>query len=76
MASVSTTQFLTSITDLQNALHNGHITVREVVEYYLQQIEKLNEDLNAITTINPRALEEASRLDVRSPPHPRNIPSL
>lgn len=63
MAPVLTTQF-TSITDLQSAIQDGRTTVKKVVEGYLQEIDRLNGELNAVTAINRKAVEEAERLDV------------
>ncbi|CZT15964.1 uncharacterized protein RCC_01804 [Ramularia collo-cygni] len=60
----------TSITDLQRALYDGRTSVKEVVLHYLEQIDGLNGQLNAVTAINSNALEEAERLD-KLPPEQR-----
>lgn len=55
-----------TITDMQAHLKNGSITVRSLVEAYLERIEAIDKSgptLNSIITINPIALEEADRLD-------------
>lgn len=57
-------QQYTSITDLQKALQDGRTTVKTVVQQYLHQIDGLNGELNAVTAINRKAVEEAERLDV------------
>jgi Asp-tRNA(Asn)/Glu-tRNA(Gln) amidotransferase A subunit family amidase len=47
-------------------MSSGSLTCRELVQGYLDRIEaydKQGPHLNAIQTINPRALEEADRLD-------------
>lgn len=61
------TQIFKSITDLQKEIHDGHTTVKSVVQRYLQQIDNLNEQLNAVVATNERAIEEAERLDVSCP---------
>ena len=37
-----------SVKELQNKINSRQISIKEVVEYYLDRIEKLNPDLNAI----------------------------
>ena len=37
-----------SVKELQYIIKNRQISIKEVVEYYLDRIEKLNPDLNAI----------------------------
>lgn len=52
-----------SIASVQEAV-NGGKSVRAIVEEHLQAIEELEPKINAITTINPKALEDAEQLDV------------
>lgn len=55
-----------TIEDIQNAYRSGRLTSHELVQLYLNRIEaydKKGPGLNAIITINPKALEEADRLD-------------
>lgn len=55
-----------TITDMQTHLKNGSLTVRGLVEAYLERIETIDRSgptLNSIITINPIALDEADRLD-------------
>lgn len=52
-----------SLTELQKAYHGGTTTVAAVTEQYLAAIESL-QSLNAITVVNPKAVEEAAKLDV------------
>lgn len=64
------------IEDLQKALSDGRVTSRQLVEQYLQRIALYEERLNATLAVNPKALEDADRLDaerkagkVRGPMH-------
>ncbi|WP_299188624.1 amidase family protein [uncultured Psychrobacter sp.] len=55
-----------TITDMQTHLQDGSLTVRGLVEAYLERIETIDRSgptLNSIITINPLALNEADRLD-------------
>lgn len=55
-----------NIDDIQNAIKSGKTTCREVVQLYLNRIEaydKKGPALNAVQTINPNALQEATQLD-------------
>lgn len=55
-----------TITDVQAAFARGSLTCVELVQGYLDRIEAYEEsgpELNAITTVNPRALETAAALD-------------
>ncbi|MGI0149719.1 MAG: amidase family protein, partial [Thermoplasmata archaeon] len=55
-----------TIADVHSAMSSGRLTCRELVRGYLDRIDaydKQGPHLNAIQTINPRALEEADRLD-------------
>ncbi len=58
--------FEATIDDIRSALGSGQVTCRDVVQQYLARIEAYNQKgpaLNAVVTVNPRALEEADRLD-------------
>lgn len=66
----------TSIPEMQKAMQEGRTTSRHIVEQYLQRIALYNDKINAVITVNPKALEEADRLDqerksgkVRGPLH-------
>jgi amidase len=66
----------TGIPELQKALASGRITSRQLVVEYLTRIALYEDQLKAIITVNPRALEEADVLDreraqgrVRGPLH-------
>ena len=66
----------TSIPDLQAALKNGRVTSHQLVAAYLARIATYEDRLNAIITVNPRALAEAEAMDkeraagrVRGPLH-------
>jgi amidase len=52
-----------TIADMQQALDEKRITSRVLVRQYLDRIDKYEERLNAIIALNPRALDEADRLD-------------
>jgi amidase len=55
-----------TIDDIHAALQSKRITCRELVNLYIKRIETYDKEgprLNALQTINPRALEEAERLD-------------
>ena len=61
---------------MQNAMQQRRITSRDIVQQYLDRIAKYEDRLNAIITLNPRALEEADARDreraqgkVRGPLH-------
>jgi amidase len=55
--------FEASIPELQAAMDEGRLTAVDLVEYYLARIALYDDDLAAILTLNPNALEEASALD-------------
>ncbi len=55
-----------TIAEIHAAMTAGRLTARELVERYLARIEacdKRGPSLNAIVTVNPRALERADELD-------------
>src|SRR6185503_11095724 len=52
-----------SIPDMQAALREGRITSHDLVLQYLVRIATYEDKLNAIITVNPKALEEADALD-------------
>ncbi len=55
-----------TIKDVQDAYKSGQLTARQLVQLYLNRVEaydKKGPGLNAIITINPRALQEADQLD-------------
>lgn len=56
----------TTIEEIHAAFGSGELTCRSLVEAYLVRIEKYDgagPELNAIITVNPRALEAADELD-------------
>lgn len=58
--------FEKSIVELQDALASGEVTSRQIVEGYLARIaayDQAGPKLNAVVTLNPKALEEADVLD-------------
>ena len=52
-----------TIPDMQKAMQEGRVTSRQIVEQYLVRIALYNDQLNAVITVNPKALQEADRLD-------------
>jgi Asp-tRNA(Asn)/Glu-tRNA(Gln) amidotransferase A subunit family amidase len=55
-----------SIDDIHAAYRSGKLTVRQLVQGYLDRIaayDKSGPNINSIITVNPRALEDADRLD-------------
>ena len=65
-----------SIPEMQAAMGQGRVTSRGIVQQYLDRIAKYEDRLNAIITLNPRALDEADARDreraqgkVRGPLH-------
>src|SRR5688500_2732194 len=52
-----------TIPDMQKAMREGRTSSRQMVEQYLQRIALYEDKLNAVMTVNPKALEEADRLD-------------
>ncbi|HSM03848.1 MAG TPA: amidase family protein [Longimicrobiales bacterium] len=65
-----------TIPEMQQAMEEGRLTSRELVEAHLVRIATWEERVNAVIAVNPHALEEADRLDreraegrVRGPLH-------
>jgi amidase len=52
-----------TIPEMQAALKDGRVTSRDLVLQYLVRIATYEDKLNAIVTVNPKALEEADALD-------------
>jgi amidase len=52
-----------TIPEMQKAMQEGRTSSRKMVEQYLQRIALYNDKFNAVITVNPKALEEADRLD-------------
>jgi amidase len=52
-----------TIPEMQKAMLDGRTSSREMVEEYLQRIALYNGKFNAVITVNPKALDEADRLD-------------
>ena len=54
-----------TIAEFHQALASGKISCRDMVEAYLERIKKYDQPtrLNALVVVNPKALEEAGRLD-------------
>lgn len=59
----------TSIAEIHAALRAGRVTCHGLVEQYLRRIDAYDKNgpaINAIVTVNPRALAEADALDARA----------
>ncbi|MGH9346975.1 MAG: amidase family protein [Vicinamibacterales bacterium] len=52
-----------TISEMQAAMAEGRLTSRELVGQYLIRLATYEDRLNAALAVNPRALEEADRLD-------------
>src|SRR5712692_2222804 len=55
-----------TVEDVHDAYKSGQLTAHQLVQLYLDRIEaydKKGPSINAIITVNPKALEEADRLD-------------
>lgn len=55
-----------TLDDVRTAINNDRVTCRQLVQAYLDRIsayDKSGPTLNAVQTVNPRALDEADRLD-------------
>lgn len=52
-----------TIANIHEAYEKGSYNSQKLVSSYLTQIEKFDKNINAITTINPKALEIAKKLD-------------
>jgi amidase len=66
----------TSITDLQLALESGRVTSRQLVQLYIDRVNRHNRPINAVAYVSRTALDEADLLDgerarglVRGPLH-------
>lgn len=54
-----------TIGEIHTAMRSGRLTSQQLVRIYLKRIEELDQKtrLNSIVVVNPRALEEAEKLD-------------
>ena len=65
-----------TIPEMREALESGRLTSRQLTALYLERIARYEDRINAIITVNPRALEDADAMDkeraagkVRGPLH-------
>ncbi len=67
LASTKDFQILeTTIANIRSAYESGSLTVRRLVELYLDRIDAFDQKgpkINALISLNPRALDQADRLD-------------
>jgi amidase len=54
-----------SASEIRRLIASREVSVREVVEASLARVDARNHELNAIVTLNPRALVDAAALDAR-----------
>lgn len=54
-----------TIADIHAARIKNELTFHELVERYLDRIEAYNDELNAIITVNPNAIDRAKELDAK-----------
>jgi amidase len=52
-----------TIAEIHRQLQQGELTCKQLVLTYIEKIEQINDKTNAISYINPRALEIAKKLD-------------
>jgi Asp-tRNA(Asn)/Glu-tRNA(Gln) amidotransferase A subunit family amidase len=52
-----------TIADIHTAIDNEELTFETLTERYLDRIDAYNDELNAIITVNPNAVERARKLD-------------
>lgn len=56
----------TTVEDVHRAYQSGELTARQLVQMYLDRIEAYDRQgpkINSVITVNPKALEEADKLD-------------
>lgn len=51
--------------EIAQAVKSQKITAEQVTQFYLQRIEKLDKEINAFISINPKAIEEAKAVDAK-----------
>lgn len=54
-----------TLSEIAEAVQNKKVSAREVTEHFQKRIASLNGQLNAFTSVNEKALEEAAALDAR-----------
>ncbi|AHZ85716.1 Asp-tRNA(Asn)/Glu-tRNA(Gln) amidotransferase subunit GatA [Bdellovibrio bacteriovorus] len=54
-----------SLSEISEAVKNRSISAKEVTLHFLKRIENLNPKLNAFTSLNPQAVQEAEAVDAR-----------
>ena len=53
----------TTIPELQRLMDKHRLTSVDLTKFYLRRIERLNDELNAVITVSPTALDEARKAD-------------
>jgi len=66
--------FRESISELEERMASLEISSREIVAWYIEQIEKHDKEINSVIELNPEALKAAEELDVeRKWGNPRSV---
>ncbi|KAI4342114.1 hypothetical protein MLD38_026771 [Melastoma candidum] len=53
-----------TVADLQRAFRSNHLTSRQLTEFYLGEIRRLNPVLHGVIEVNPDALHQADAADL------------
>jgi len=61
-----------SILELQSLVDSGEVNYQQLTQFYLDRIERYNSKLNAVITVNPKALQEAQSRDENRENHKRS----
>ncbi len=57
-----------TVAELHRLYRTGEVTVRQITAAHLDRIEALNPHLNAVVTVNPAAMDDATLLDAAMTP--------
>ncbi|KAJ1398999.1 Amidase signature domain [Sesbania bispinosa] len=66
-----------TIDEIKHAFLRNHLTSRQLVEFYLREIKRVNPLINAVIEVNPDALSQATKADYERMTRPhRPLPDL
>lgn len=66
-----------TIDDIKYAFHRNRLTSKQLVEWYLREIKRLNPIINGVIEVNPDALSQAIKADFERETHaPSSLPDL
>ncbi|KAJ1411665.1 Amidase signature domain [Sesbania bispinosa] len=66
-----------TIDEIKHAFRRNHLTSRQLVEFYLREIKRLNPLINGVIEVNPDALSQATKADYERMTRPhRPLPDL